>query len=40
MISELSDIDETTTLEERQDTYIGLREVGWSREECIAVTGV
>ena len=40
MMFELSDIDETTTLEERQDIYISLRETGWSREECLAVTGL
>ena len=40
MIFELSNIDETTTLEVRQDTYIGLLEMGWSREECAAVTGL
>ena len=40
MIPELSDIDETTTLEERQDLYIDLLETGWSREECAAVTGL
>ena len=40
MIEELSDIDETTTFEERQEVYIGLIEMGWSDEECVAVTGI
>ena len=40
MIAELSDIDETTTLEEHREIYIGLVEMGWSDEECIAVTGL
>ena len=40
MIEELSEIDETTTFEERQEVYIGLIEMGWSDEECVAVTGL
>lgn len=40
MIYELSDIDETVSLEERQEIYIGLMEMGWSHEECVAVTGL
>ena len=40
IIYELSDIDETTSLEERLDVYIGLIEMGWSHEEAEAVTGV
>ena len=40
MFFDLSDIDETATLEKRVDLYIILRERGWSREECEAVTGL
>ena len=40
MFFDLSDIDETATLEKRVDLYIKLRERGWSREECEAVTGL
>ena len=28
------------TIEERQEIYIGLTEMGWSNEECVAVTGI
>jgi hypothetical protein len=40
MFFDLSDIDETATLEKRVDLYTKLLERGWSREECEAVTGL
>ena len=40
MFFDLSDIDETATLEKRVDLYIKLSEKGWSRKECEAVTGL
>ena len=40
MINELSEIDETTSLEERLDVFACLVEMGWSHEEAEAVTGV
>jgi len=40
MYFDLSDVDETITLEKRVDLYIKLIERGWSREECEAVTGL
>ena len=40
MFFDLSDINETATLEKRVDLCIKLLERGWSREECEAVTGL
>mgnify|MGYP001827208223 FL=1 len=40
MFYEYSDIDETTSLEERLDVYSCLISVGWSHEEAEAVTGL
>lgn len=40
MINELSEIDETTSLEERLDVFACLVEMGWSHDEAKAVTGV
>lgn len=40
MIDKLSEIDETTSLEERLDVFACLIEIGWSHAEAEAVTGV
>lgn len=40
MINKLSEIDETTSLEERLDVFACLVEMGWSHDEAEAVTGV